>query len=153
MSTRSIIAIENADGTVDAIYCHFDGYLSNNGVKLFEHYANEAKVRELIALGDISELGTEIGDKHDFNARYDDPRYAGWTRAYGRDREETGIEAKRYSSVRALLSKETLSSYGAEFVYVYRSGSWRYAARNYNGRTTLKPLTAEVVEREKAVQS
>jgi hypothetical protein len=27
MATRSRIAIENQDGTVQSIYCHFDGYV------------------------------------------------------------------------------------------------------------------------------
>jgi hypothetical protein len=27
MATRSRIAIENQDGTVTSIYCHFDGYI------------------------------------------------------------------------------------------------------------------------------
>jgi len=31
MATRSRIAIENQDGTVTSIYCHFDGYLSGVG--------------------------------------------------------------------------------------------------------------------------
>jgi len=57
MATRSTIAIRNADNTVTAIYCHWDGYLSYNGKILFENYNTEEKVRELIALGDLSVLG------------------------------------------------------------------------------------------------
>ena len=64
MSTRSRIGILNDDGTVDSIYCHFDGYISNNGKILQEHYTDPAKMAELIALGDISSLAAEIGVQH-----------------------------------------------------------------------------------------
>ena len=40
MATRSRIAIEKQDGTVDSIYCHWDVYLSHNGKILFNHYDN-----------------------------------------------------------------------------------------------------------------
>jgi hypothetical protein len=61
MATRSRIAIEKQDGTVDSIYCHWDGYLSHNGKILFNHYDNE-KLEKLIGLGDISTLRESTGD-------------------------------------------------------------------------------------------
>jgi len=60
MGTRSTIAIRNTDGTFEAIYCHWDGYLSHNGRILEENYTTEEKVRELIALGDISSQGKKL---------------------------------------------------------------------------------------------
>ena len=60
MSTRSNIGILNEDGTVDYIYCHFDGYLDHNGRILNEHYNTEEKVRELILLGDMRALVENI---------------------------------------------------------------------------------------------
>jgi len=56
MSTRSRIAIENQDGTVTSIYCHFDGYLSGVGKLLKEYYTTQPKVQALIELGAISSL-------------------------------------------------------------------------------------------------
>jgi hypothetical protein len=56
MGTRSTIALEFADGTVEQIYCHWDGYLSNNGAILQNHYMNPFKVKKLIELGDFSSL-------------------------------------------------------------------------------------------------
>ena len=38
MSTRSHIGIWNEDGSLDVIYCHWDGYPSYNGAVLFHHY-------------------------------------------------------------------------------------------------------------------
>ena len=57
MSTRSSIAIKNEDGSIDAIYCHNDGYLTNNGAILYKNYQDPAKVQQLINLGSISSLG------------------------------------------------------------------------------------------------
>ena len=56
MSTRSRIAIENQNGSVTSIYCHFDGYLSGVGKLLKEYYTTQPKVKALIELGDISSL-------------------------------------------------------------------------------------------------
>ena len=97
MGTRSTIAIQNEDGTVTGIYCHWDGYLSHNGDILQKFYTTEEKVRALIALGDLSSLGEQIGSKHDFNNAPD-----GECNAYGRDRGETNIDAKTCASWAAL---------------------------------------------------
>jgi hypothetical protein len=56
MGTRSTIAIEFADNSVSQVYCHWDGYLSNNGQILRTEYMDPFKVRELIDLGDFSSL-------------------------------------------------------------------------------------------------
>lgn len=56
MGTRSTIALEFTDGTVQQIYCHWDGYLDNNGAILAEHYQDPFVLRDLIALGDFSSL-------------------------------------------------------------------------------------------------
>ena len=56
MSTRSTIAIEFADGSVSQVYCHFDGYLSNNGMLLNNFYNDPFEVRALVDLGDFSSL-------------------------------------------------------------------------------------------------
>lgn len=53
MSTRSHIGIRNEDGSLDVIYCHWDGYPSYNGAVLFHHYQEQEKIRELIALEDF----------------------------------------------------------------------------------------------------
>lgn len=60
MATRSTIALEYADGTVGQIYCHWDGYLSNNGKILLENYTDPFKVRELLDNGDMSSLSETV---------------------------------------------------------------------------------------------
>ena len=56
MGTRSTIALEFADGTVQQVYCHWDGYLAHNGRILDDHYMDPFKVRALIDLGGFSSL-------------------------------------------------------------------------------------------------
>ena len=60
MGTRSTIALEFADGTVEQVYCHWDGYLSNNGQILARHYMDPFKVKELVALGGFSSLDPTV---------------------------------------------------------------------------------------------
>lgn len=57
MSTRSTIALEFADGTVQQVYCHFDGYLSGVGTELATDYMDPFKLRDLIDGGDMSTIG------------------------------------------------------------------------------------------------
>jgi hypothetical protein len=56
MGTRSTIALEFADSTVEQVYCHWDGYLEHNGAILTQHYMDPFKVKELLALGAMSSL-------------------------------------------------------------------------------------------------
>jgi len=67
MSTRSYIGIQDGE-TITAIYCHFDGYPSAVGQELSDHYTDPEKVRALVALGDLSVLGAELGKQQDFDA-------------------------------------------------------------------------------------
>jgi hypothetical protein len=95
MATRSLIGKLNSDNTVSYIYCHFDGYPEHNGVILQEHYDTPFKVDQLLALGDLSILAEEIGEKQDFDnikSHKDN-----WCLAYGRDRGHSGIEMKTVS--------------------------------------------------------
>ena len=129
MGTRSRIGRLNDDGTVDSIYCHWDGYLSANGKMLQEHYTNLAKVNELIALGNISSLAPEIGEKHPFDNphRYDTPeykafeaQYGGMVNAYGRDRGEDGVDAIHSATVERFRA----IGGGEEFWYLFCDGEW-----------------------------
>ena len=91
MATRSTIAMKTKDGKIKAIYCHWDGYVDHNGRILSNFYTDPAKVEELINLGDLSTLGSEIGQKHPFDRNYDEPELKlteDWCMAYHRDREE-----------------------------------------------------------------
>jgi len=115
MATRSTIALEYADGTVGQVYCHWDGYLDNNGKILYNHYQDPFKLRSLLDLGDISSLDTEIGDEHGF-----DERGAGTT-FYGRDRGETGVDQRMFKDFEDY--KENFQH--EEYAYILRrDGHW-----------------------------
>jgi len=58
MGTRSRIGIELPDHSVVSAYCHWDGYVENNGKILVEHYQNREDVKELIDGGSMSSLRT-----------------------------------------------------------------------------------------------
>jgi len=126
MGTRSTIAIQNEDGTVTGIYCHWDGYTAHNGRILQENYTDEAKVRELIALGDLSSLGAELGEQQDFDnlSTHND----NWCLAYGRDRGETDVEAKTYAS-----HDDFLEVMGQEYDYLFTPGKGWTIERYFSG--------------------
>lgn len=67
MGTRSNIGIEWENGDIFYIYCHWDGYPSNNGEILFNHYTSKEDVTELISLGDISFLATDLEGTNDYH--------------------------------------------------------------------------------------
>ena len=138
MGTRSTIAIQNEDGSVTGIYCHWDGYLSHNGRILQDFYTTEAAVRELLALGDLSSLGANIGEKHDFNnAPYADTIAETVCTAYGRDRGERDVEARTCATY-----EEFIDAIGQEYDYLFENGAW--TVRSYDGTAQLaEALAAE----------
>ena len=124
MATRSRIAIENQDGTVTSIYCHFDGYLEGVGKTLFEHYDRE-KTEKLMELGDISVLGESTLD----------------TIAYHRDRNED-LNFKTFPNVEDLFENGSRS--GEEYVYcLTKDGIWLVSQY---GSSTVDILVEELEE-------
>lgn len=122
MGTRSTIAVEHTDGTVHQVYCHWDGYLDNNGKILLAHYSDAATLSKLIRLGDMSSLRREIGKKHDFDERFDagDER-RNWTTFYRRDRGEKGCYSRKYKD----YADYQVNSQSEEYDYILRStGEW-----------------------------
>lgn len=129
MATRSTISIRNADGTYTGIYAHWDGYLSHNGEILRQHYTDEAKIRQLMALGDISVLAEEIGEKHAWRNPHDigtfehdewQAQYGRWCVSYGRDRGDPDCEARQYASLEHLVE-----AIGQEYDYVWEDAGWK----------------------------
>jgi hypothetical protein len=119
MGTRSTIALEFADGTVEQVYCHWDGYLAHNGQILLKHYSNPFVLRALLDLGDISSLGENIGEEHPFSphasaadkAAYDLAMEGGATTFYGRDRGETGVSAKKFKDYEDYVKNHQYEEY------------------------------------------
>lgn len=141
MSTRSAIGIMHGD-VCKAIYCHSDGYLSYNGKVLLENYGS-AKANQLIAMGDMSVLGKEIGEKINFNdcMEYDADDIATQCRFYSRDRGVTGVEFKTFFS-----DQELFNGIDAEFFYLMKDGVWLVSTGD--GWTLLSEALAKEMEAE-----
>jgi len=143
MGTRSRIAVMH--GTVcKSVYCHWDGYLEHNGEILQKHY-DSAKANQLVALGDISSLRSEIGEKHAFSklevpmdGEAYDKLYGDMTTFYGRDRGEEGCEWQVAHTFEEFLDQA--DGCGAEFYYVMRDGVW-YVGNFYSSTALYKTLT------------
>ena len=133
MSARPLIAIKTDKG-YKAIYNHFDG--DSLYPILTKNYTDENKANVLITLGDISFLGKEtspapITQERSFNALHSDyfrglskeeqkkeqAEYYHHTLAYGRDRGETGTEARTVKSLRELIKEE-------EYTYVFNEDEY-----------------------------
>jgi len=103
MSTRSNIALEYNDGSIDRIYCHWDGYPDNNGRILLENYTTAEQVSEMLDLGDMSSLEANIHE----------------TIYYARDRDEDIEKPKKFSS------REDAKNDMEEFLYIFtKDGEW-----------------------------
>lgn len=119
MSTNSRIGIEQADGTVKSIYCHWDGYPKGVGKTLIEHYNDRAKIESLIALGDISVLGEQPEPTGRVAHTFEKPE-DGITVAYHRDRGDDLNPARKNLSLDAFIKSDV-----GEFGYVYTQyGEW-----------------------------
>ena len=118
MATRSTIALEFADGTVQQVYCHWDGYLDHNGVILHEHYSDPFKLRDLIDMGDMSSLGERIGTQHAF-----DKAPEGECTFYLRDRKEQGCSKKKFKDY-------------ADYKANHQYEEFEYILLNFDGKAT-----------------
>jgi hypothetical protein len=140
MATRSRIAIEDQDGSVRSIYCHWDGYPSNNGRILLDNYKTREKVEALIALGSISSLNENVeipeGVEHNF-----EHQAKGITVAYHRDRGED-LSIQKHWNAESFM-KSDVEEYGYLFT---AAGEWRFVNGHVSpqGRD-LTPLS-EVME-------
>lgn len=122
MATRSIIAIKLDNDLYKTIYCHHDGYLTHNGALLLDHYNTREKVEELLKLGDLSSLAKNINPNPKKPHSFDfDQRQDGVVVAYGRDRGESGTEAK------ALSLKEMFKETWIDYYYIFTlDNKWKY---------------------------
>lgn len=125
MGTRSRIAIQNQDGTLNSIYCHWDGYPSHNGAILEKSYREEAKVRELISLGSLSVLASKISAEGNTRHSFDSPQ-GDVCVFYGRDRGEKEVGPATHGSLDELV--ECANDSWGEYVYIFNpeTSGWSY---------------------------
>lgn len=153
MSTNSRIGVLLADNKVQSIYCHGDGYPSYNGKLLLGHWTNPDDINELIALGDLSALGSCIGEKHDFDTHsgtfeFDrttgrstrtpsEAQEKGWCLFYCRDRGEGNVAPQTHDFT-------DWPDSGQEFEYLFDpKQGWLYRPIQFGTKTkdVFEPLT------------
>ena len=146
MATRSNIAMKTKDGKIVSVYCHWDGYVANNGRILLENYADISKIEALVALGSISSLGEQIGDKQDFMDR--DTQKDEWTLFYSRDRGEQ-LSIQEYADIPSWIADME------EYAYLWNGTEWLvndHGATDANGYpifdllSTLVPIELAAME-------
>lgn len=142
MATRSRIAIENQDGTVLSIYCHWDGYPSHHGPILLEHYTTQEKVESLIELGSISSLAPETEIPEGVTHNFENPA-DGIVVAYHRDRGED-LSIKAHGSVNDFV-KSDVEEYGYVFT---AAGEWLFANGHVGAYDREAVLLENVVVKE-----
>ena len=74
MSTNSVVAYLNEDGSVVSSYVHYDGYETGVGMMLLEHYNTDKCARDLAStLGYASSLSETVAESHVNRANTDEP--------------------------------------------------------------------------------
>jgi hypothetical protein len=129
MSTNSTIAIQKLDGSIEQIYCHWDGYLEHNGTILKTHYKTPAEVKRLISYGDLSSLGTRvepINDYHSFSTPETDTCVY-----YGRDRGEPDTFPRKFEDMTWFRLNGQREEYN--YLYVESEQHW-YLVAKFVGR-------------------
>jgi hypothetical protein len=143
MGTRSRIGVMHGN-KCKSVYCHWDGYLEHNGVILQEHY-DSAKANHLVAMGDMSSLGSKIGEQHAFSYHElpadEVESFKTATKDmctfYGRDRGEEGTDFKVAHTFAEFL--EQVDNCGGEYYYVMEDGKWYCGSMEgeFKGRLVL----------------
>lgn len=152
MGTRSMIGVMHGDNC-KIVYCHWDGYLSHNGRILQEHY-DSAKANHLVALGNLSSLAPELGEKHPFSQfdctmTSDEYRnkYGNMCTFYERDREEEGQEFVTHTSKESLI--ESFNKSWCEFAYIMQNGVWYVM---FQGDSNFYLLSEELAKEKDTVE-
>lgn len=129
MGTSALIAVQQPDGTFSTISLNWDGYPDHAGRVLREHYGTKEQRDGLLALGNLSVIGKDLGTGPQ---PWDDPP-RDTCLAYGRDRGEGGEQAcyaGDEEDVRNLAR-------GHNYLYLWRDGAWHWCK---GCRSALQPL-------------
>lgn len=113
MSTRSMIAYRDPDtGYTYSIYCHMDGSPDWNGKILINHYNHIEKIRELFALGNLSQLGNTPTE------------CVAYMRDWGRYYEDNFPKPFPVANPAKYFTKTGFAFGDVEYLYTFRKGQW-----------------------------
>ena len=105
-----MIGIYNpADGTVKAMYCHYDGYPAYNGKMLREYYSDPVTAEQLIDLGYASSLCPTVSETREAAVHQDQ-------------------ETVPYESVDQYM-RNGHDYCGTEYLYLFDTERWFVASR------------------------
>ena len=99
--------MKQADGSVKAIYLHWDGYPGYAGAILGGWYKPPEQVEALLALGNLCEIGETLET----------------CVAYHRDRGEKLVPASCFATVEEYETKGK-ADFGADYLYIYDAERW-----------------------------
>lgn len=104
--------------------------LDRVGTTVLKHYTNNEKLDKLLELGDLSRLGSELGEQHEFSNpfKFKSIEYNAWdndhinsSTFYGRDRGEEGTMARQFSS----YGQYAFSGQFEGYDYIFKAdGKW-----------------------------
>ena len=135
MATRCAIGIMHNDRILGK-YSHYDGYPEYTGEMLKKHYRNPLKTLPMVSLGDQSVLKKEfmpISKNHCFETPDEDV-----TVFYGRDRGESGCEAKWFDSYLDFV--DHYANMGCEYFYLWAFDRGTKEYRWVCWNTRLNPI-------------
>ena len=139
MSTRATIGMKLPDNTIQAIYCHNDGYPEGVGATLCKAYTDPAKVKALIDLGALSCLGEELEPAPGRPHTLAKPQ-KNVTIAYHRDNHEPLDPGQNYATLDD-YARDAPNFYDAEYLYFFEDGDWRFiTARGQCEWTAVKDV-------------
>lgn len=111
MSTHSSIAVQYEDESVEAVYCHFDGYPEGVGNTLVTNFDDLQSAKLLVGLGDLSVVAKATSIKD--------------VCAYSRDRGEDfeGVAPKKFNTLKE-YKKGINERIDGEYNYIFTGGHW-----------------------------
>ena len=142
MGTRSVIGVMHGS-KAKTVYCHWDGYLSHNGMILQDHY-DSPKANHLVALGDLSVLARNIEAPEGVEHTFDKPR-DGVCVFYGRDRGEECSGYRTFQNEQEFVDE--MSYIGCEYFYIMDDGDW-YVSTGKEFTLLSQAIVLELAEQE-----
>jgi hypothetical protein len=117
MATRGLIGKQLSDGSILAVYCHYDNYPAYNGRMLRDNFDTAEKVNKLIDGGDMSCTWTNAGWNNE-TLPESGPLY--YTM---RGESMESVAPQLYKDLNEFLCAAD-DNYGAEYTYHYVNGEW-----------------------------
>lgn len=127
MATRSYIGLQKDDGSIEFIYCHYDGYIEGGvGEKLLHHYKTKEQIQMLLDIGNIRSLHETISTQEED--------------AY----EEISTKLKDEQEYIKLFSEGLI-----DYCYLFKEGNWFVSETHYidgdNVPSPFIPLISYIV--------